>query len=178
MSQLLFFRFQKCMVALYIAKRKKRPESIPCYLTMLEFKYFEIQLFQVTASDSRNVWFLVLYQKIWGLRVFHENYQRWNSYTLKYNSSMSQLLFFWFQKIMVARHFKKKKKKKKVWESSRILTNVGIQLFKQNNTRKTHYQKQQKISGIFKYIIYYLNYFILYVKQHIENMKILWKLTT
>jgi hypothetical protein len=40
------------MVALYIAKRKKRPESIPCYLTMLEFKYFEIQLFQVLCLNS------------------------------------------------------------------------------------------------------------------------------
>ena len=125
----------------------------------------------------------LLIPEMYGFWYFTKKYEDWES-SMKFTKDgtpifwniILQLLFFWFQKFMVARHFSPKKKK--VWESSRILTNVGIQLFKQNNTRKTHYQKQQKISGIFKHIIYYLNYFILYVKQHIENMKILWKLTT
>ena len=44
----LFFWLQKCMVARYFSNNNGS-ESPPCYLAKLEFKYFEVLLFHVTA---------------------------------------------------------------------------------------------------------------------------------
>ena len=55
------------------------------------------------------------------LRVFQEIYQSWNSNILKSNCSISQILFFWFQKCMVVGILLQKHE---AWESSLLFAIV------------------------------------------------------